>query len=479
MANPNQDIDARFKTIPADRQKRNPLITPHGYKRLMDITQHPQAPKWNYVVGDRIEKQDIKLLDETRRAVFKDRLESNDIPPAPILEWIGKKREHVWLFQSHLPQGFDLERDWLYVPTMSREDLATRIEEVVPFDSDLSRLIVYDTSGTTGHAIVIPYHPQTLAQNHGLVEFVLSRYGIYPEFGPDMVSCLNVGGHNTTVVFPNVFSIWNQAGFAKVNLNRNDWNSKEQAQKFFTEMKPSFLTGEPLGFAEMINWNLEIRTAAMVSTSVTLSDDLKKALEAKYRCPIIDWYSLTETGPIAYSCPEGHGMHIIPTDIFVEVLDDEGDPVSPGEIGDITVTGGRNPYVPLLRYKTGDHGGIDRSPCSCGDPTPRIIDFQGREIVLYRADDDSIVNPVDVGKIMRLHPFLQHEFIQRADGSCDLSIRPAKNAPVDKEGLIKELVRIFGKKTQIRIHMDPNLGQGVPGRKVFPYRSELPALSRV
>ena len=65
--------------------------------------------------------------------------------------------------------------------------------------------------------------------------------------------------------------------------------------------------------------------------------------------------------------------------------------------------------MPLLRYRTGDRGGMERRPCSCGDPTPRIVGFEGREIVLFRAADGSIVNPVDVGKVMRYHPFVQHE----------------------------------------------------------------------
>ena len=113
-------------------------------------------------------------------------------------------RNRSLLFQARLPEGFDLERDWGHIETMSRRDVAVRLEMIVPPDADLSRLIVYDTSGTTGHAIVVPFHPRSIARNHPLVEFVLDRYGVRPPFGPDMV-CANVTARVKAVVFSQCF----------------------------------------------------------------------------------------------------------------------------------------------------------------------------------------------------------------------------------------------------------------------------------
>ena len=59
--------------------------------------------------------------------------------------------------------------------------------------------------------------------------------------------------------------------------------------------------------------------------------------------------------------------------------------------GEIAVTGGRNPFVPLLRYRTGDWGRLDYGRCPCGDRMPRLLDLEGRPPVVFRRPDGSPV----------------------------------------------------------------------------------------
>jgi len=459
--------------IPLDRLERNPLITETGYRLLNRILQHPCAPRWNYVVGDRIESEDLPPVEEYRRLVRKDRGPGAGVPPPALLDWAERLRERVPLVRLSLPEGFDLGRDWTCVPTMDREDLALRIEQIVPADENLSRLIVYDTSGTTGHALKVPHHPRAMAQNQVLIEYALERHGVRPPFGPGTVACVNLGAQEAdTVVFANVFTIWNQAGFAKVNLHPKEWGSLERAREFFREMAPLFLTGDPVGFAELLSWEIPVRPAAILSTATALSEGLKSRLEASLGCPVIDWYSVTETGPIAYACPEGRGLHILPHDIFVEALDAEGRPVPQGERGEVAVTGGHNPYVPLLRYRTGDWGRLEFSPCPCGEVTPRILDLEGRIPVFFRSAEGSVVNAVDIGRALRRFPVVQHEVVQRADGSCEIALRTVKGLGLDPAQVESALRELLGAGAALSIRLDETLGERFKGGKVQPYRSE-------
>ena len=181
------------------------------------------------------------------------------------------------------------------------------------------------------------------------------------------------------------------------------------------------------GNAHRLPW-LPLRPRAMISTAVAMSAGLRDRLAAHFGCPVIDWYSLTETGPIGYACPRGPGYHVLPADLHVEAIDDQGIPVAPGQRGEITVTGGRNPYLPLLRYRTGDWGRLELAACACGDTSPRILDLEGREPVLFRAAGGELVNPVDLSRVLRAFPFVQHELRQRADRSCELVYRPVAGA---------------------------------------------------
>ena len=460
--------------IPLDRLERNPLITEAGYRLLNRILQHPCAPKWNYVVGDRIESEDLPPVEKYRRSVREDRGPCEGVPPPVLLDWAERLRERVPLVRESLPEGFNLAQDWAYVPTMDREDLALRIERIVPADENLSRLIVYDTSGTTGHALKVPHHPRAMAQNQVLIEYALERYGVRPPFGPDAVACVNLGAQEAeTVVFANIFTIWNQAGFAKVNLHPKEWGSLEHAREFFRDFAPLFLTGDPVGFAELLSWEIPVRSAAILSTATALSDGLKSRLEASLGCPVVDWYSVTETGPIAYACPAGRGLHVLPHDIFVEALDAEGHPVHEGERGELAVSGGHNPYVPLLRYRTGDWGRIERSVCPCGEVTPRILDLEGRTPVFFRSAEGSVVNAVDIGRALRRFPVVQHEVVQRADGSCEVALRGVQGLGLDLEQLESALRELLGAGIALSVRLDETLGERLRGGKVQPYRSEI------
>lgn len=458
--------------IPEDRRERNPLITEDGYTLLKSILEHPDAPGWNYVVGDRVQAADLDEVQQMRAAVRKNRTRGNGRPPLWLLEWVQRTQKHSRLFQRHIPAGADLEREWSYLPTMQRRDIVDQLDLMVPVDVDLERLIVYDTSGVTGHAIHVPHHPRTIAVNHALMEFVLEQYNISLDFSARTVACLNVGAQLNTVVFATVFSVWNQAGFVKVNLHPRVW-SKEAARKFFKDLAPLFLTGDPLGFSEMLAWEIDVRPRAMLSTAVTLIPSLKEELERRYRCPVIDSYAATETGPIAYGSPDQRGLSILPPDVYVEIVDDSGFPMPEGELGEICVSGGRNPYLPLLRYRTGDFARLRWNDTPDDDPMPRLFDLQAREAVVFYADDGTIVSPVDVGRIIRQWAFVQHEFIQHRDRSCDAVFRPVPGISLDLERISKELQELFGAGIALRCSIDERLGDDRPGGKVVPFRSEL------
>jgi phenylacetate-CoA ligase len=237
-------------------------------------------------------------------------------------------------------------------------------------------------------------------------------------------------------------------------------------------MAPQLLTGDPVSFAEMVRWDIRARPRALISTALELTPPLRRRLAEWFDCPVIDTYATTETGPVAYSCPDGAGWHVLPPDIFVETLGPDGRPRPSGETGELAVTGGRNPYLALLRYRTGDFGIIDPAPCRCGDPAPRIRDLQGRTPVFFRAADGSVINAVDVGRVLREFVFVRHSFVQRADGRCEVTLQPLAGYPVDADEVRARLRGLFGPESDVEVRLADTPAAG-PGGKVLPYRSEM------
>ena len=445
------------------------MVDARGLRSIERIASHPCAPRWNRIAGDRMERDDLRAVEDFRDALARERSSAGSEAPDRLRAWVRERGAQVPVFRAQVRDPSTIDRAWSSLPTTSREDLATRPEVLVPDDAALDRMIVYRTAGTTGHALLVPHDARATACYLPLLELALARWGLDAHIGGDDVAML-VGAQARTVTYATALSAWSQAGFAKLNLARDQWPREDAPARFFSELAPALLTGDPVAFSELMGRGVTTRPRALVTTAVAMSDVLRARLVAHFSAPVIDWYSLTETGPIGYACRlQGGAYHVVSHDLFVEAIDARGAPVAEGKRGELAVTGGRNPFLPLLRYRTGDWGRLDFSPCACGDPMPRILQLEGRAPVLFRSAGGVDVNPVDISGVLRAYPIVQHELVQRADLSCELALRVLES--FDLTDLERELRVLLGDLRLVISH-DPNLGDRTG--KVSPYRSELP-----
>jgi phenylacetate-CoA ligase len=461
-----------LRTTDDDPRLRVPLLTPEGERMIRALREDVDAPRFNHAAGDRLRAEDVAWVDAYRHRLNTERTVRSPGPPPPaVLAPLSALRARVPFLRDRIPAGADLERDWERIPTTSRQDLALSPESFVPDGESLDRLIVYRTAGTTGHPIAVPHHPRAVGAYEPLLEYAISRHGARAEFAAGRVAAFLVGAQIRTYTYATALSVWNGAGFAKLNIRDTEWPREGSQRRYFARFEPRLLTGDPISFSEMMRLDLPARPIALVSTSVEMSATLKRRLAERYQAPVIDWYSLVETGPIGYLCPRGGAYHQLPNDLHVEVLRPDGSTAAPDERGEIVVSGGRNPFAPLIRYRTGDFGRLDHAPCECGDPMPRILELEGRAPILFRAADGTPVSTVDVSRLLREFPLLLHEFVQRADRRCELVMRPLPGAAPSLDEIRASLARLFG-AVVLELRFDATLGDRTEG-KALPYRSEL------
>ena len=93
---------------------------------------------------------------------------------------------------------------------------------------------------------------------------------------------------------------------------------------------------------------------------------------------LFETYGSVEFGDLAFECNKHCGLHMITNSSLIEFVDETGEWVSPGEQGEIVVTGFLNYVMPLIRYRIGDLGIQSNEKCVCGKSWPLIKSIQGR-----------------------------------------------------------------------------------------------------
>ena len=157
-------------------------------------------------------------------------------------------------------------------------------------------------------------------------------------------------------------------------------------------MKPTAVVSVPSFLAHLADKAAEtkfdlaasgIRKAVCIGESVRQNDfSLNRAGLAVKKCwnaKVFSTYGVTELAASLCECESGLGGHLHPESLFLEALDEAGNPVPDGEVGELTATTFGVEAMPLIRYRTGDFAAIYRAPCRCGRHTLRIGPIVGRK----------------------------------------------------------------------------------------------------
>jgi phenylacetate-CoA ligase len=166
---------------------------------------------------------------------------------------------------------------------------------------------------------------------------------------------------------------------------------------FLREFQPRVVMGYPNSLATLARFALENDARlpparAIITTSETVTDEIRRVLEGAFGCPVRDNYCAVEACMLATQCEHG-GYHVSPDFGVFEVLDSEGRPCPPGQIGRAVVTGLHNTLQPLIRYEIGDAvAWSEQIACACGRAMPLIRSIEGRiEDMCYTRDGRAVL----------------------------------------------------------------------------------------
>jgi phenylacetate-CoA ligase len=215
-----------------------------------------------------------------------------------------------------------------------------------------------------------------------------------------------------------------------------------------------------------------VRPKVLISTGEPLDEPTRSYVERRLGSPVCQMYGSNETGSLALDCLEGRGLHIFSDRAIVEVLSKDGEPVSPGEIGEIVVSELLNEGMPLLRYKMRDLGYSSSEMCSCGRSLPLLKSVEGRQIDCITTRDGRLVTPKRILALMHSVERLPRcQLVQRSPDSFTLRVFPGSDTRnPDPDSLISELVGAL--KSELGLQTDISVSKAQsdepPKRKMRP-----------
>jgi phenylacetate-CoA ligase len=418
--------------------ERLPLLSEDGRKLLRWMQEHPNAPKYNYQCGDQLTAEMLERVRAYEAELGSGRNPTADNRPP---DWLLNFADRCLLEVPFYRRRGGRAEDFYSLPTCSRKDLEKEQWAFVPDSQSLDGLIMYYTSGTTGKPFYILSHPEVSSKYLVKLKAALANIGVRLEGGKGRVSIITPCAQSSTLTYATVSSFLDEAGFVKLNLNPGEWRSPDDAAKFIDDCNTEIFSGDPIAFLALAKLPLRSRPKALVSSAMTLMPALKRELERRFECPVIDAYSMNESRFIAAG--SGQGYAIIAHDLFVEILDAEGNPVEPGGRGEVTLSCPRNPFLPLLRYRTGDYAALQIS-----DGAVSLVDFEGRQPVLFINTQGQIINNIEVTYALEPFPLSQFSLHQNGDKSLLLKLRGNQT---DEHRIAEALRRLFGAGQQLTI----------------------------
>lgn len=447
---------------------RFPLLTREGREFLSGLREHKASPQFTERSGNRLTAEWLEYVREfaSRCGVMtggeEERCkfigEGGEFAKGDVPRWVKEYYQKALGLVPYYKRYRSFPERWEDVPTISRSELSADPYSFVPDDVKADELIKYTTTGTTGHPIIVPSHPKVAGCYIPLLLKALKWHGVSLELGADSVgdqsvACVLVGYQQKCFTYPSVTPLLGNAGFVKLNLFEGDWRHPTDREEYIEFLAPAIFTGDPLSFSVLSELPFRHRPRALISSSMALLPGLRRRLEIRFKCPVIDLYALNEVGPVAASLPGG-GYGLLQPQVHLEVLNETGQSVQPGEWGEITVTGGINFCMPLIRYRTGDTGVLEEGKPgeNVGDTFRKggvvLREFQGRPPVWFRTASGRLINNIEVTHALEDLALSQYSLYQARDGS--LTMRVLK--PFAEEAEVRErLEGLFGSEISLAL----------------------------
>ncbi len=284
------------------------------------------------------------------------------------------------------------------LPILKKEDIRKNFEKLKSIDSRSRKSFNNSTSGSTGDSIkfiqdslylkwgfVIDYYynKEILNLNKPFTTKKLILWGSEKDLYQNTISVRSkIINWLTNTIFLNGYRITEE------NL--------ENYVQTINSYKPDLIRGYASSLYQVSKYiennNITVHHPKIImSAAEKLSEYMRRQIENSFGAKVYDFYGSREVNFLAGEC-KSRLMHLLPSN-YIEILDENNEPVSEGEEGRVIVTSLFNYSMPLIRYEIGDMAVLGPKSCECGNILPTIETITGRILEHFLLEDGTFIHP--------------------------------------------------------------------------------------
>lgn len=375
-------------------------------------TSGPRTPQWKTFPLDTLMAKRMDLADGSGAL---DRTAIDNWQASRMQELLRYARENSPFYARHLsgiePDAIHNRNDIACLPRITADDIRSAgLEMVCVSQDEIARIVSLDTSGTSGTPKRLYFSQDDL-----------DRTGDFFTMGMQAVAC---EGDTVLALLPDErpSSVGRLLAQSVINMGARPLSGSisyggEVLAVMAMDEQARVIVGSPLHLRTFaLGWQAMGFPKGIIHTVLLCWDAVPQAvielLHEILGCRVLTHWGMTETGlGGALTCNEAHGMHLREYELLAEIIDPAtGTPLPDGEWGELTITTLCRRAMPLIRYRTGDHGRILPAPCPCGSPLRRLDHSPGRLQDDIPLPDGQTLRLIDLDEaLLPLHGILDYK----------------------------------------------------------------------
>jgi phenylacetate-CoA ligase len=373
-------------------------------------------------------------------------------------------------FDFDLDSPEAIEQAWSSIPILTRAEAVAsgdqRISRAVPPEAGPSERGT--TSGSTGYPL--PYLRSNIAliAGQGLNERMHRWWKVDPSKPYARIALDRF--KNAEPPDGATLSGWHSADPNAKHFVLSTRADVATQLRWLAARKPAYLSSYSSILNELARQSdrsgTRLRFELLFSFGTVVDEETRELCRAVFGAEIADTYGAEEAGHFASQCPQCGEYHVSVEATRLEIVNADGSPARPGQIGRVVATSLYNYAQPFVRYEIGDlaEAGSQYARCRRGLPSLRRV--LGRYRNVFRFRDGKIAWP-DAGqfKLREIIPLRQVQVVQLDVDRIEIRwVSDGSNRPVDLAAVTDRVRTILRQPVEVTLRQVDVIERSVSGK---------------